>query len=105
LNVRESIGFAFVQRAHPKGHFHLRDLIYGYWRYLLTIRMYNSVLEVFLELKIRDIKRFKIVVEIKARKDFRATDRSLFILHFLDLLFNLDLFLSDFESQILDFHQ
>jgi hypothetical protein len=103
--VRESIGFAFVQRAHPKGHFYLRDQVYGYWRKVLSIRMYNSVLEVFLELKIRDIKRFKIVVEIKARKDLRTGDRSLFILLFLDLLFNLDLFLCDFQSQILDLHQ
>jgi hypothetical protein len=53
--------------------------------------MYNSVLEVFLGLKIRDIKRFKIVVEIKARKDLRTSDGSLFILPFLDLLFNLGL--------------
>jgi hypothetical protein len=68
--VRESIGFAFVHRAHPKGHFHLRDLLYGSWRIILTIRMYNGVFEVFLELKIRDIKRFKIVVEIEARMRF-----------------------------------
>jgi hypothetical protein len=53
------------------------------------------MLEVFLELKIRDIQRFKIVVEIKARKDLRTSRRSLFILRFLDLLFNLDFVLSN----------
>jgi hypothetical protein len=57
--------------------------------------MYDFILEVFLELKIRYIQRFKIVVEIKARKDLRSSRGSLFILRFLDLLFNLDLVLSD----------
>jgi hypothetical protein len=57
--------------------------------------MYHFILEVFLELKIRDIQRFKIVVEIKARKDLRTSRGSLFILRFLDLLFNLDLVLSN----------
>jgi hypothetical protein len=68
--VREPIGLAFVHRAHSKGHFHLRDLFYGSRRYILIIRMYTVVLEVFLELKIRDFKRFKIVVEIEARMRF-----------------------------------
>jgi hypothetical protein len=65
--------------------------------------MSYGVFEVFLELNIRTIERFKVVVEIKARKDFlRASNGSLFILPFLDLLLNLDLFL--FASQLFDFH-
>jgi len=32
--------------------------------------MYDDVLKVFLVLEIRDIKRFKIIVEIKARMSF-----------------------------------
>ena len=57
--------------------------------------MNDFILEVFLDLKIRYIQRFKIVVEIKARKDLKGSRGSLFILRFLDLLFNLDLVLSD----------
>jgi hypothetical protein len=57
--------------------------------------MNDFILEVFLDLKIRYIQRFKIVVEIKARKDLRSSRGSLFILRFLDLLFNLDPVLSD----------
>jgi hypothetical protein len=103
--VREPIGFAFVKRAHPQGHFHLRDLLNRKRGIFVIIRMLNGIFEVFLELKIRNIKRFKIVVEIKARKDYlRASDGSLFILPFLDLLFNLDLLLLNSESQFLDFH-
>ncbi len=56
--------------------------------------MYNFVLKVFLKLKIRYIERLKIVVEIKARKeDLRSSRGSLFIIRFLELLFNLDLVL------------
>jgi hypothetical protein len=66
-------------------------LIHGFGWVGLPIRMYHFKLEVFLELKIRGIQRFKIVVEIKARKDLRTSDGSLFILPFLDLLFNLGL--------------
>jgi hypothetical protein len=103
--VREPIGFAFVKRAHFKGHFHLRDLLNRKRGIFEIIRMFNGIFEVFLELKIRNIERFKIVVEIKARKDYlRASDGSLFILPFLDLLFNLDLLLLNSESQFLDFH-
>jgi hypothetical protein len=103
--VREPIGFGFVKRAHLKGHFHLRDLLNGKRGNLDLIRMPYGIFEVFLELKIRKIKRFNIVVEIKARKDYlRASDGSLFILPFLDLLFNLDLLLLVSESQFLDFH-
>jgi hypothetical protein len=93
--VREPIGLAFVHRAHSKGNFYLRNLRHGCGWVGLPIRMYHFILEVFLELKIRDIKRFKIVVEIKARKDLRTSRGSLFILRFLDLLFNLDLVLSN----------
>ncbi len=57
--------------------------------------MYDFVLKVFLKLKIRYIQRLKIVVEIKARKDLRTSGGSLFILRFFDLLFNLDLVLSN----------
>jgi hypothetical protein len=57
--------------------------------------MHDFILEVFLELKIRYIQRFKIVVEIKARKYLRTSGRSLFILRFLDLLYNLDIVLSN----------
>jgi hypothetical protein len=55
LNVRKPIRFAFVKRAHSQGDFHLRELLYGFGRIILSIRMYNVVLEVFLELEIRDI--------------------------------------------------
>jgi hypothetical protein len=67
--------------------------------------MYDFVLKDFLKLKIRYIQRLKIVVEIKARKDLRTSDGSLFILPFLDLLFNLGLLQCDPASQIYDFHE
>ena len=53
--MRESIGFSFVQRAHAKGHFHLRDKLKlsGAFRKFIMIRMFNFVLIVSLELKIR----------------------------------------------------
>jgi hypothetical protein len=99
LNVREPIGFGFVQRAHLKVDFNLRDLINGKKRIFLIIRMLYGVFEVFLELKIRKIKRFKVVVEIKARKNYlRTSEESIFILPFLDLLFNLDLLHFDSAS-------
>jgi hypothetical protein len=53
--VREPIRVAFVKRAQSQGDFHLRDLLYGFGRIILSIRMYHGVLEVFLELEIRDI--------------------------------------------------
>jgi hypothetical protein len=68
--VREPIGFAFVKRAHSQGHFYLRDLFNGFRRNFLTIRMPYCILIVFLELKISDIQRFKVVVEVKARMRF-----------------------------------
>jgi hypothetical protein len=67
--VREPIGFTFEQRAHLQGNFYLRDLIYGTrWVYPLGIRMRYSIFKVFFELKITNIKSFKIVVEVEARK-------------------------------------
>ncbi len=58
--------------------------------------MCDFVLKVFLKLKIRYIERLKIVVEIKARKeDLRSSRGSLFIIRFLELLFNLDFVLSN----------
>jgi phosphoglycerol transferase MdoB-like AlkP superfamily enzyme len=68
--VREPIGFAFVKRAHSQGHFYLRDLFNGFRRIILPIRMPYCILIVFLELKISDIQRFKVVVEVKARMRF-----------------------------------
>jgi hypothetical protein len=88
--VREPKGFGFVKRAHLQGNFYLRDLLNGKRSNFLIIRMPYGIFEVLLELKIRNIKRFKIVVEIEARKNyFRAGGRSLIILPFFDLLFNL----------------
>jgi hypothetical protein len=55
LNVRKPIRFAFVKRAHSQGDFHLRELLYGYGRNSLSIRMYHGIFEVLLELEIRDI--------------------------------------------------
>ena len=68
--MREPIGFAFVKRAHSQGHFYLRDLFNGFRRIILTIRMPYCILIVCLELKIIDIQRFKVVVEVKARMRF-----------------------------------
>jgi hypothetical protein len=74
--VREPIGLAFVQRAHPKGHFHLRDLFNRFRRIKpLLIRMPYCILIVFLELKIIDIQRFKIVVEVEAGMRFALLER------------------------------
>ena len=92
--MREPIGFGLVKRAHTEGHFHQRDLLNRKRGIFPIIRMPYGVFEVFLELKISNIKRFNIFVDIKARKDnLGAGDGSLFILPFLDLLFNLDLLL------------
>jgi hypothetical protein len=68
--VREPIGFAFVKRAHSQGHFYLRDLFNGFRIFPLIIRVPYFILIVFLELKITDIQRFKVVVEVKARMRF-----------------------------------
>ena len=96
MNVREPIGLAFVHRAHPKGHFNLRNLRHGFGIGCLPIRMYDFVLKVFLKLKIRYIERLKIIVEIKARnEDLRSSIGSLFFIQYLELLFNLDFVLSN----------
>ncbi len=68
--MREPIGLAFVHRAHPKGHFHLRDLFNRFRICPLFIRMPYCILIVFLELKIIDIQRFKVVIEVEARMCF-----------------------------------
>jgi hypothetical protein len=68
--VREPIGFAYVKRAHSQGHFHLRDLLNRKRGIFVIIRMLYGIFEVFLELKIRNIKRFKIFVEVEARMRF-----------------------------------
>ena len=70
MNVREPLGLLFVHRAHPKGHFHLRNLFNRFRIFPLFIRMPYFKLIVFLELKIIDIQRFKIVVEVKAGMRF-----------------------------------
>ena len=75
MNVREPIGLAFVHRAHPKGHFHLRDLFNRFRVIPLVIRMPYCILIVFLELKIIDIQRFKIVVEVEAGMRFALLER------------------------------
>jgi hypothetical protein len=67
--VCEPIGFTFEQRAHLQGNFYLRDLIYGIRWIILQIRMPYSIFKVFFEFKITNIKSFKIVVEIEARKN------------------------------------
>jgi hypothetical protein len=66
--------------------------------------MADGIFEVFLKLKIANIERFKIVVEIKAWKDLRTSDGLLFAHPFLDLLFNLDLILLNLVPQFLDFY-
>ena len=68
--MRKPIGFAFVKREHSQGYFYLRDLFNGFRRNPLFIRMPYFILIVFLELKITDIQRFKVVVEVKARMRF-----------------------------------
>ena len=70
FNVREPIGLAFVHRAHSKGCFHLRDLFNGSGWIPLIIGMPYCILKVFLELKISNIQRFKIVVEVEAGMRF-----------------------------------
>jgi hypothetical protein len=93
--VSEPIGLAFIHRAHLKGYFHLRNLRDECWISCLPKRMNYLILEVFLELKIRYIQRFEIVVEIKARKDLRSCKRTEFILLILDFFFNFDVVLSN----------
>ena len=66
--MREAIGFTFVQRAQLQDNFNLRDLINGKRRIFLFKRMRYSIFKVLLELKITNIKSFKIVVEVEARK-------------------------------------
>ena len=67
LNMREAIGFAFIRRANLKGDYHLRNLFNRKRGIFLIIRMPYGVFEVLLELKMINIERFKIFVEVKAR--------------------------------------
>ena len=81
MNVREPIGLAFVHRAHPKGHFHLRNLFNGFRSIIpLVIRMPYCILIVFLELKIKDIQGFKVIVKIEARMRFTFLKNWRFVL-------------------------
>jgi hypothetical protein len=70
LNLREPIGLAFVHRAHPKSNFYLRDLFNRFRISPLLKRMRYCIFIVFLKLKIIDIQRFKVVIEVTAKMRF-----------------------------------
>ena len=55
-----------MNRAHSKGHFYLRDFFNGSGWIPLIIRMPYCILIVFLNLKISNVQRFKVVVEVEA---------------------------------------
>jgi len=67
LNVRDTIGFSFVQSAELQNYFYLRDLINRFDWIRLFIWMQYSVFKILFKLKITNIETFKIFVEVEAR--------------------------------------
>ena len=100
--MREAIGFIFVQRAQLQDNFNLRDLIKGKRRNILSKRMRYSIFKVLLELKITNIKSFKIVVEVEARKHFTYLGPRGFLLDGCSLNFFLQLSVSQLLLKLVD---
>ena len=70
VKVSEPIRFSLVKRAQFQVNFYLRDLRDRCWRINLLKGMTYSMFKVLLDLKITNIERLKIVVEVEARKHF-----------------------------------
>ena len=88
LNVCQPVRFSFVKCAHWKSDFDQWNLIDWFGWIWCNIRMPYCVLNILLELEIRDIQSFKIFVEVKTRMSpFNLLSLGWFLLRLILSLF------------------